>query len=471
MRARLAALAAAATVALSGCGGDEEASPLDDALGHLPADAPAVIVFETDPEHPQWEEIGELISEFPFAGQIRAGARRELAPEPLDFDDDVEPQLGNEVVFGVPEAKGEDNFVVAVKVKDAQRAERDIVPELEDRGYEARIDDGMLVVADSKPVLDAAREQRDKDDRLREDEFEDDLGRLAEDDPLMRGTVDLAAALESNPPGAAARAIPWINSLRGLAFAGSVRGKALAVDLELETQSNPDDELPLAPGPQSPPVPRRDGEITIAARDPGRTLGLVERLREVLPRTDEHSKALNDALERIDVNVQRDLIAPIGDLGAVAIAPDGTSVARADLEEPALFARTLERLATRLAGAARGDVGFTIEPGGGEGFYRLNAERGRQVFVGVVGDQVVLGREAGSARDFADDPARPVPGARGSVVVFADTQSVANAVIQERATGPEAFFGQAFTDPLGDMRGWVETRPTGMSGHLELEIE
>jgi hypothetical protein len=471
-RAAVTAAVAAAVLALAGCGGDDEGStPLDDALGYLPENVPAVVVVETDPEHRQWKQVNELISKFQIAGQIRDEGKRRVAPEPIDFDDDLGPQLGNEVVVGIvgpPEGPG---IVGAVKLQDRARAERDLLPDLKERELEARIDGEMLVVAEDRAVLEAAVEQHDQDDRLTEDRFEDDLGRLAEGDPLLRATGDLRAALESDEAGAAARSVPWVNSLRSFAAAGTARENGLALDFDVRTENNSADELPLAPGPQSPPVPRREGEIAVAAREPARALGLFDRLKDVLPRTKAHAAALNDALERIDVNIQRDLIGQIGAVGAASFPLDGTHVARADLKDPARFARTLATLSTRLAGAARGDIGFTIEPGGGEGFYRLNADRGRQLFVGVVGDQVAIGDEAGRARDFAEEESAPVPGARGSVALFADGESVANAIVERRASGPLALLGQVLTEPLGDLRGWAETTPTGISGHAELAIE
>jgi hypothetical protein len=169
--------------------------------------------------------------------------------------------------------------------------------------------------------------------------------------------------------------------------------------------------------------------------------------------------------------MQRDLIGQIGDVGAASFPLDGTYVARADLKDPRRFADTLEKLSDELAGAAQGDIGFTIEPGGGEGFYRLNADRGRQLFIGVEGNQVVLGEEAGRARDFAGEKSSSVQGARGSVAFAADGQSVANALIERRASGPLALLGQVLTEPIGDLRGWMETTPTGITGHAELGIE
>ena len=473
MSRRLAALAAAAAtgVALASCGGNDESStPLDDALGYLPRNAPAVIVVETDPEHGQWKQVDELISRFAIAAQIRQQGKDRLARGPLDFDRDLRPQLGNEVVIGRGVDDDRRSFVLTLKLKDEKRAERDLLPDLKPAGLEGRIDDGVLVAAPTRTRVDGAIRQRDADNRLTEDAFEDDLGRLNDDDPLVRAAGDLRAELSSDKAGDA-RSIPWAGAVRNVAAAMRATPKGLTLDFDLRTDEVAEAELPFAPGTASPPVPGRQGELAVAAREPARALNLVNRLKDVLPRTRAHARALNDALERIGVDLKRDLIDQIGATGAASFALDRTYVARADLKDPRRFAATLAKLARELPGAARGDIGFTIEPGGGEGFYRLNADRGRQLFVGVAGDQVALGHEAGRARDFAEERSAPVPGARGSVALFADAQSVANELIGDRAEGPLALLGQVLTEPLGDLRGWMETTPTGLTGHAELAIE
>lgn len=475
MRNRLAVLAAAGAVALGGCGGeDETTTPLGQALGYLPEDAAAVVVVETDPEHGQWKQVDDLIQKFAVAPQIRDQAKDRIARGGLDFDRDLEPQLGNEVVIGVPDpdpgARGK-SYVMAVKVKDPDAARDQLVAKLAGAGLEARVDGDVLVAAPTRELLDQAVAQSDGDGKLTEGRFEDDLGRLAEGDPLLRATGDLQRSVEAKNLGEAAEALPWIGSLNRFAAAGTARPEGLALDFDVRAETVDPADLPLPPGAASPPVPRREGEIAVGAREPGRTVGLVNRLRDFLPRTKAHSAALNDALKRIGVDLQRDLIAQIGDVGAASFPLDRTYVARADLKDPAKFAATLKKLADELPGAARGDIGFTIEPGGGEGFYRLNADRGRQLFVGVVDDQVAIGEEAGRARDFAGEEASPVPGARGSLAFIADSESVANAIIERRVGGPAAIFAQLATEPLGELRGWVETTPTGMTGHAELTIE
>ena len=474
MTRRLAVVATACAVALGGCGGDDEksSSPLDETLGYLPQDAPAVVVLETDPEHAQWEQLDDLIQKFAVAPQIRDEGKRRIAPEPLDFDDDLGPQLGNELVVGVPDPDApRGGYVFAWKVRSPAAARGRLVGRLEQAGLDAEVDGDFLVASPRPELVDAAVDQADGDDGLTEEKFEEHLGRLAEGEPLLRATGDLRRKAESKDTRAAAGAIPWIGALNRFAAVGRAERDGLALDFDVRTENVNPADLPLPPGADSPPVPARDGEIAVAAREPGRGVGLVYRLRDFLPRTKAHAAALNDALERIDVDIQRDLLAHIGDVGAASFPLDRTYVARADLKDPKAFAGTLAKLARELPGAARGDIGFTIEPGGGAGFYRLNADRGRQLFVGVVGDQVALGEEAGRARDFADEDAAPVPGARGSLAFAADAQSVANAIIERQASGTLALLGQLATEPLGDLRGWAETTPTGMSGHAELKIE
>jgi hypothetical protein len=474
VRSRLAVVAAACAVALGGCGGDDEKSksPLGEALAYLPQDAPAVVVLETDSEHPQWEQADDLIQKFAVAAQIRQEAKDRVAPDPLDFDEDLGPQLGNELVLGVPDPDaGRGAYVLAVKLKDPAAARGGLVGKLERAGLDSEVDGEVLVASPRAELVDAAVDQAQGGDGLTEDRFEEGLGRLAEGEPLLRATADLQRRARAKDSSAAADAIPWIGALRRFAAVGRAERDGLAIDFDVTTASVDAGDLPFPPGPQSPPVPKREGEIAVAAREPGRAVGIVYRLRDFIPRTKAHAAALNDALDRIGVDLQRDLIAHIGDVGAASFPLDRTYVARAELKDPEAFAATLAKLARELPGAARGDVGFTIEPGGGAGFYRLNADRGRQLFVGVVGDQVALGDEAGRARDFAEEEAAPVPGARGSLAFAADAQSVANAIIERRASGALALLGQLATEPLGDLRGWAETTPTGMSGRAELDIE
>jgi hypothetical protein len=452
---RLLAVAAALAVALGGCGGgDKKAStPLGEALSYLPKDAPAVAVIESDPDSGQWKQVSALIEKFTIASQIRQQGKDRLARGPLDFDRDLRPQLGNEVVVGVPKAGvGRQGYVLTVKLKDPDGARNGLGANLKKAGLESRIDGDVLV------------------DGLTEKDFESDMGRLNAGQPLLRATGDLENGLGAGSAGGARRSVAWIGALRRFALAGKARPDGLALDYDVRTQSVADADLPLAPGPQSPPVPQREGEIAVAVREPGRTLGFMQRLAELAPKGTGRGSKIEGILKASGVDVQRDLIAKIGDTGAASLPLDGSYVARADLKDPKGFSASLAKLAAGLSRASD-DLGFRVEPGGGAGFYRVSGTDGKQLFVGVTGDQVAIGEEAGRARDFAKEKSAPVPGARGSVAFAADAQSVANAIIERRATGAFALLGQLVTQPLGDLRGWAETTRTGITGHAELKIE
>ncbi len=57
-----------AVLALAGCGGggDDAASPLDNALGYLGGDAPFAVVIDTEIRGAQYDAIGKIARRFPF---------------------------------------------------------------------------------------------------------------------------------------------------------------------------------------------------------------------------------------------------------------------------------------------------------------------------------------------------------------------------------------------------------------------
>lgn len=487
MRRRLAAVPAAlaaAAIALAGCGGDDgPKSALDDALRYLPDDATLVVAVETDPDGEQWRQALELVERFAFADQLKDGVKQSLGRrQRIDFDDDLEPQLGDEFVLSLT-GGGAQSGAAAWKLKDAAKA-REYV---EDRGREVdgpgdrtayefangilTFDGDMAVIADSAELLEAALERHDGDDHLTQDEFDDALGDL-DRDALIRVTGDLQAALEGQPKAAAARSVPWLGSVRRYAAVAYARDDGLALDFELQTEGATAAQLPLAPGAASPPVPRRDGEIGIAMREPARAFVFLDAVRQALPRGAEYAR-FQAALKRIGIDLRRDILDHLGAEAALSFTLDRAYAARADLEDAAGVASALKTIAERLPAALgpQGDTGFRIEPGGGEGFYRMTGRDGKQVFVGVVGDRLALGSEAGRARDFAEADAEPVPGARGSVAVYANAEEVADKVISSSSNPFAALFGQALTRPLGDLTGWIEAQPEGLTGHLDLKIE
>src|SRR5215212_2347892 len=102
MTRRLCALVLVALVALAaGCGGgDSPKGDLGDSLGCLPKAAPLVLTVDTDVEGDQYKNLDKLLSKFPFGGQLKNQIKQSISQQGADYDKDVKPLLGGEVLVG-----------------------------------------------------------------------------------------------------------------------------------------------------------------------------------------------------------------------------------------------------------------------------------------------------------------------------------------------------------------------------------
>src|SRR5215208_5228079 len=101
----VAALGAA--LIATGCGGSGSGNATEDALSFMPKDAPVVMALDTDPDGDQGEQVNKLMGKFPFAGQVKSQVKNSFnQSSKLDFDKDVKPILGNDLVFVVPTVAG-----------------------------------------------------------------------------------------------------------------------------------------------------------------------------------------------------------------------------------------------------------------------------------------------------------------------------------------------------------------------------
>ena len=124
------------------------------------------------------------------------------------------------------------------------------------------MDDDVLVVAGSRQQLEKALDQRDGDDRLTEETFDDGTEGLPKN-ALVRVYGDLQSLLESSSSTAAARKIKWVAALRTLGITASVKDDEIDIDYRVATDSSDltDADLPIASGAASPAVVSRPGEI------------------------------------------------------------------------------------------------------------------------------------------------------------------------------------------------------------------
>ena len=185
---RLATALALGACVIAGCGGSEASSPLDEALGYLPATAPFAVAIETDLNGGQYGSLNQLIGRFPFSGQIKQQLQRSIEGSGrVNFERDLRPILGNPFVVGGPSTRslqGQSNeFVGAIQAKDKGKLDELIkrqkaTEQGEKNGaklYRASggdtfaVKEDVLIVAGTRALLDRALAQREADDRLTEE--------------------------------------------------------------------------------------------------------------------------------------------------------------------------------------------------------------------------------------------------------------------------------------------------------------
>lgn len=152
---RRAAAAAVLLVALlAGCGGSETTgSSSAEVAGLVPASAPLLIAFESDPESEQWQQADELLSKFPGKSKLLAELRSSAKEEGFDLDQDLLPALGDEtyIVFLDFEDDG-DNVLFLTKPRDKAKLQA-LLKESDDPSVSREIE-GWTAVAETDAVLD-----------------------------------------------------------------------------------------------------------------------------------------------------------------------------------------------------------------------------------------------------------------------------------------------------------------------------
>jgi hypothetical protein len=485
-----------------GGGGGEASGPLDAALRYIPADAPFVAAIDTDTDGEQYAAADRILDRFPFGDRVRRQLTESLDSQAGGLER-LERVLGNEFVVGSTDATsfidlpgGEDTRFVAAIQAPSEGALADVI---EDEGVEEdgeasgatiyKDDDGdpfavegdVLVVAGSRKELQAALERRDGDESMTEEAFDAGTGGVPADG-LARVYLDVRALLRSSDEARDALKAEWVRALRTAGIALAFEGDEVAIDLSLET--DPADltaaDLPIATGGDAPQLLDRDGDVRVALRNPAHVLDFARATAKAVD--PQGFGAFELALAQIersqDVDVEDDLLAQLeGDL-AVTVNLGGGFGARAELEDPARFERTLAKLADVLPELARGiageEVGFA-EPKAGEDFYAIATADGDKIVFGVVDGVFVLANDPQIAGSLAADRTRALPGGRGALVVGTDAEQVVVAILDEiEGLGfdlDDAFRRPRARQPLDELNGSFEVSTERLTGRLRLTLD
>lgn len=254
---------------------------------------------------------------------------------------------------------------------------------------------------------------------------------------MARGYFDLTASLvdELLPDSMAMRSkLRWLASLQsvGAALSVSDQGIALSSAIVTDPAGLTEADLPLAAGPESPPISRRPNALVSALREPAQLARFGLRLARAYDEDGELGSTLRQLETTLRIDLERDLINQFAGNGlAVDALGREDFAARAEVRNPNALARVLARVARRLPALARQlDLGrVRMERLDGErSLYRLSEgrRRGDSVVLGVARNLFVVGSTARRARRIASEPAAPLPGVEGAGVLFANGRALAD---------------------------------------------
>ncbi|MCA1678131.1 MAG: DUF3352 domain-containing protein, partial [Actinobacteria bacterium] len=443
----------ASVLAIAGCGGDggeEAASPLDNALGYLGEDAVFAVSIDTDIKGDQHEAIGQIVRKFPFRNAVTEGVKEAVEEEGGDFKD-IEPLLGNEFVVGTTQVgslvgttSDPDDFVGAIQAKSGDKLEEAVKREKaqedgekngakiykDDDGDSFAVEEDVLIVASSRKLLEDALAQREADDRLTEETFDDGTENLPKD-ALVRVYGDLQRILAADPSTADARKVEWVKALRKFGATMSFEGDEANIDFRLNTDGGQltDEDLPFAAGADSPSVVDRAGSIAAALKDPTQIADFAERAAQAIDPSGfgDYETGKRAIEKQLGIDIENDLLKQLeGDLG-VTFAVDGKYGVRAELKDPDEFDRTLAKLGRVLPRVAERIAGEPVrysKPTRGDDFYELSAG-GDSIVYGVLDGAFILANDPRTASQLSRESAKAIPGAKGSLVVSSDAEQLA----------------------------------------------
>jgi hypothetical protein len=499
MRSRLlATVLCLIPLAAAGCGGSSSGggkSPLDNALGYMPKSAPIVFVADTDLNGSQWKSLTANVRKFPFAGQISSSFKGSLAQTGLDFDRDIKPLLGNQIAVGYPTVQsllsGNSDAVGAMQVADKGKLS-DLLSHAKDLtkdgsaggaslyrtndNTELAQDGDVLVIATSKQQAQAAVEQRGRDDRLTEDDFNKNLSDLPSD-ALVRVYVNARALINGSPGIDTGRKVKWVSALRTVGLTVSSQNDGVSIDFNAKTDSSQltDADLPIASGDASPPVSNKAGEIGLGIRGLDQTERWAESVAHaVSPASYSNFVANKKKIKsQFGLDLDKDLIDQLSGNASISADIQGHFAARVEPKDPAALSKTLGKFARVAPQFAQGAGLHGAKLTRVHGLYRLTGSDGKSIYYGMVGKVFALSNNPASLAQIASDTPQPVPGAKGAVAINSDIGKVLSEVISQAAGGGlgGSFGGSLATAPLGNLTGWFDSSTSGITGHEKQEIK
>jgi hypothetical protein len=363
--------------------------PLAEALAFAPAASPVVAQFDVQRGSPQGNALRDLARTFPAARFAADGVRQAVRGLGLDADADLPSILGGPVVVAGPasavrglsasvaslgldlpaivragataavigRSAGDVDAVLDRATSDGRLRKLATLPAdvrqyaLPDDAARLGVRDGAIVLARDAATLTRAFALHDNKGGLTRATFDERLGPLANVPALIRATAQPRALISARAQG-----IPWVDALRSgsLAVAIEKPGVRLRVHLATDPAKLKPTDLPIAPGAQPPRPAPGTRPISVAIRNLGQTLDVLDAAKNGLDIP--FLKPVQDALATLDsvkgplkTFGRIDVDALIGQLTTTTtITPEATNntvALRSELKDGGPLRTALNRLA------------------------------------------------------------------------------------------------------------------------------
>lgn len=481
----LALLSACLTAAGCGSSGTSKVrGPVATELSYFAPGTPFVAAVQTNPKSSGVQNAQGLLGSFPVGQLAITAFEAELLPATISYQSDIEPLYGNALTLGVLEIPGPSSLTrssfLAVWVTRSARQLDTVIKafsQLHSAGsYDGAtlyrtagaatfaVDGATLLFASSQAGVQAALNRHAHGRGMSSAGFSQATSGLSAH-PLVQAFGSLSSLL-SSPGAASARKIPWVAAIRNYAAAISSTSSGLTVQFRLDTSggSLTGAELPIAGGTATPEV-AGTLPISVGVRDPAQSFAFIEAAERA---TDPagyarfvEAESAAKGRSGYDLNTFAALLT--GDL--VIESNTKTTMARAEVSDPASAARQLAALAPVVRDVLPAASGISRLPGG---FYAIRQGHGKAFDLGLVGHELAAGLATpAQLRAFAAAPATAVPGAQGSVAVRIGLLELLRVALRN---APSQLV-QSVLSTLGDVTGSVSATPAGLTGHLSLAVK
>jgi Protein of unknown function (DUF3352) len=470
---------------VAGCGSSSSKSsnPLPTELSYIPSNSPLVLTVETDPNGGAIKGVNALVARFPFAALGEAALKSKLQQSGVNYDADIRPLLGNPIAFGATSSTlsgpSQNDFVFVWIVKDADKLKSLMkkIPGLKSAGSHdgatlytngsgstaVALDGATVVLAPSAAQLKAALDRHANGGGMSSSQYSKAFSGLPANG-LLKVFGNLSAVL-SGPKAAQARQIPWVAALHGYATTVTASSSGLSFNYRLDTSGSSltDAQLPFAPG-STPPSFAGTAPITFAVHNPAQIATFFEQAAQLTSPGSFGTFLKRQAAirKRTGTDLTSLLKLFTGDL--IIASDTKTTIGRAQVSDPAAARSTLAKLTSAPAGVF--GKGTRVARAGD--FYAVTNANGSTVLIGVVGNEVVIGKASPAAlRAFAATPATPAADAHGSVAFRIALVDLLRLSLRQSLPSTIA----PILNSLGDITGWLASSTSGVTGSATLAVK